>query len=113
MQRIRKDVFTEVTDKMGSFIYRVTKESLEDCLSTDMQTACLSVDKNFQVLTVHGSQDETVPFQDAVEFSKLIINHKLHIIQGADHRYLSHQVDLAKTLLKFVRSNEVEDVNTP
>ena len=113
MQRIRKDGFVDVTDKKGRLMYRVTKDSLEDRLSTDMHAACLSVDQNCRVLTVHGSEDEIVPFQDALEFSKLIINHKLHIIKGADHRYLSHQLELAKTLLEFIRSNQIEGTNTP
>ncbi|ONK76318.1 uncharacterized protein A4U43_C03F26340 [Asparagus officinalis] len=105
MEKIRKDGFIGVTDKKGEFMYQVTKESLEDRLRTDMRAACLSIEQSCRVLTVHGSEDETVPFEDALEFSKLIINHKLHIVQGADHRYMSHQLELAKTLLEFIRSN--------
>lgn len=105
MQRIRDDRFINVSDKRGKFMYRVTEESLMDRLSTDMHAACLSIDQNCKVLTVHGSEDEIVPTEDALEFAKYITNHKLHIIEGADHRYASHQFLLARILLEFVTFN--------
>jgi len=82
IERMRKDVFIDVTDKMGRFIYRVTKESLQDRLSTGMHAACLSVDENCRVLTVHGSEDEIVPFHDILEFSRLIISKIAHYTRG-------------------------------
>ncbi|XP_042458035.1 uncharacterized protein LOC122042142 [Zingiber officinale] len=103
MERIKKDEFIDVMDKTGRFIYCVTRESLIDRLSTDMHDACLSIDKNCRVLTVHGSEDDVVPHEDAFEFDKLIINHKLQIIEGADHRFISHQNYLARVLLDFIR----------
>ncbi|CAI0627957.1 unnamed protein product [Linum tenue] len=56
------------------------------------------------VLTIHGSADAIVPAGDASEFAKVIPNHKLHIIQGADHGYRSHQTELASVVLEFVKS---------
>jgi len=82
IERMRKDVFIDVTDKMGRFIYRVTKESLQDRLSTGMHAACLSVDENCRVLTVHGSEDENVPFHDILELSRLIISKIAHYTRG-------------------------------
>lgn len=111
MRRIAEYGFIDVTDKIGGFLYRVTKESLEDRLSTDMHAACLSIDQNCRVLTVHGSDDEIVPPEDTFEFSNLIANHRLRIIRGADHRYMSHQLELAKTLLEFMGPNQVQDKN--
>lgn len=61
---------------------------LMDHLGIDVLAACLSIDQNCTILTIHGSEDEIVPSQDALEFAKLI-THKLHIV-GADHRYLLH-----------------------
>lgn len=58
-----------------------------------------------RVLTVHGSVDEIVPRNDALEFAKFIFNHKLHIIDGADHEYTSHQDELASIVLDFIRSS--------
>jgi len=37
------------------------------------------------VLIVHGSSDKIIPVQSAHEFAKVISNHKLHIIQRANH----------------------------
>lgn len=62
---------------------------------------------NYRVLTVHGSKDPIVPVEDALEFAKFISNHKLHIIEGADHEYTSHQDELALIVLDFLG----EDLN--
>lgn len=83
--------------------YRVTKESLMDRLTTDTRAACLAIPQSCRVLTIHGSRDEMVPVNDAEEFSRLIANHKLHIIEGADHEFTSCQDELASLVLNFVK----------
>ncbi|CAD6210023.1 unnamed protein product [Miscanthus lutarioriparius] len=98
MERINQHGFIDVEDKTGCIIYRVTKESLMDRLKTDMHSACLSIDPNCRVLTVHGANDDVVPSEDALEFDKYISNHELHIIERANHRYASHQLGLAAIL---------------
>lgn len=57
----------------------------------------------FRVLTVHGSVDEIIPVEDAFEIAKLVPNHKLHIVEGADHGYTSHQAELTSIALDFIR----------
>ncbi|XP_048572165.1 uncharacterized protein LOC125552605 isoform X1 [Triticum urartu] len=104
MERINQHGFIDVAQKTGQFMYRVTKESLMDRLSIDMQSACMSIDPNCRVLTVHGSDDDVVPSEDALEFHKYIGNHEVHIIEGADHRYSSHRLELANIVMKFVTS---------
>lgn len=104
MERINQHGFIDVGQKKGHPVYRVTKESLMDRLKIDMQSACMSIDPNCMVLTVHGSDDDVVPSEDALEFHKYISNHELQIIEGANHSYSSHQLELANTVLKFVRS---------
>ncbi|WOK91337.1 hypothetical protein Cni_G00028 [Canna indica] len=108
LQRIKKDKFTDVTDRKGT--YRVTEESLMDRLNIDMRAACLSIENGCRVFTVHGSADETIPVEDAFEIAKLISNHKLHIIEGANHCYTKHQEELANVVVDFLTSNKVEDV---
>ncbi|XXG56268.1 hypothetical protein AAC387_Pa03g3731 [Persea americana] len=103
MQRIKKDGYIDVKDKTGKVEYRVTEESLMDRLSTDMHAACLSIE-DCRVLTVHGSVDEIIPVEDALEIAMLIPNHKLHVIEGADHGYTSHQAELISTVLDFIRA---------
>ncbi|KAG6534240.1 hypothetical protein ZIOFF_008126 [Zingiber officinale] len=107
MQRIEKDGFIDVKDKTGNFEYRVTEDSLKDRLETDMCIACHSIDKKCRVLLVHGSKDQIVPAEDAMQFAKLIPNHKLHIMEGANHCYTAHLEELASVVLNFMKSSQV------
>ncbi|GAB2291836.1 hypothetical protein Dimus_026087 [Dionaea muscipula] len=104
LERIKKDGYIDVKNKTGVILYRVTEESLMDRLNTNMHEACLRIDRDCRVLTVHGSADEIIPVEDANEFSKIIPNHKLLIIEGADHCYTSHQAELASAVLDFIKS---------
>ncbi|XAR67154.1 Feruloyl esterase [Bertholletia excelsa] len=103
LERIKEDGYIDVMNTNGEVSYRVTEESLMDRLHTNMHEACLQIDKNCRVLTVHGSNDEVIPVEDAKEFAKIIPNHKLHIIEGADHGYSSHQNELASVVLPFIK----------
>ncbi|KAK4599077.1 hypothetical protein RGQ29_009232 [Quercus rubra] len=105
LQRIKETGFIDVWNKRGKFEYRVTEESLMDRLSTDSHAACLLIHPDCRVLTVHGSMDRIVPVEDAMEFAKFIPNHKLHIIEGADHEYTSCQDELASVVVDFVRTH--------
>ncbi|XVF88766.1 hypothetical protein PTKIN_Ptkin19aG0078000 [Pterospermum kingtungense] len=104
MEIIKKDGYIDVKNKTGRVEYRVTEESLMERLRTDVHEACLQIDKECRVLTVHGSADEIIPVKDALEFAKIIPNHQLHIIEGANHGYTSHQTDLASVVLNFIKS---------
>ncbi|KAL5836197.1 hypothetical protein ACOSQ4_015694 [Xanthoceras sorbifolium] len=111
LQRIRQNGFIDVGNKKGKFKYRVTEESLMDRLTTDTRAECLMISQDCRVLTVHGSMDKMVPAEDALEFDKFIPNHKVLIIDGADHEYTSHQDELAAAVLDFVCSNCERDRN--
>ncbi|XP_034700646.1 uncharacterized protein LOC117925686 isoform X1 [Vitis riparia] len=112
-ERIKKDGFIDVKNKTGSVNYRVTEKSLMDRLSTDMHEACLKIEKGCRVLTIHGSADEIIPVEDALEFAKIIPNHTLHIVEGADHRYTSHQAELALVALNFIKTGLQQDKDSP
>lgn len=103
LERIKRDGYIDVYGRKGKFLYRVSQESLMDRLSTDMRAACRSIHGNCRVVTVHGSEDQLVPVTDALEFDKNITNHKLRIIQGADHEFTLHQAELATAVLDFIR----------
>ncbi|XP_027333852.1 uncharacterized protein LOC113848500 [Abrus precatorius] len=111
MERIRKDGFIDVKSS-GSFDYRVTMESLMDRFNTNMHEACLQIDKECRVLTVHGSSDTVIPVEDASEFAKIIPDHKLHIIEGADHSYTNHQDELASVVVNFIKECLHQDKGT-
>lgn len=57
------------------------------------------IDCNGGVFTVHGSDDEAVPVEDA----KIILNHKLEILKGANHSYTKHQSQLVSTVMEFIK----------
>ncbi|KAL6226698.1 hypothetical protein ACLB2K_000659 [Fragaria x ananassa] len=104
MERIKKQEYLDIKDKTGSFDCRVTEESLLDRMNTNMHESCLKIAKDCRVLTVHGSEDDVIPVGDALEFAKIIPNHKLQVIQGADHYYSDHQAKLASSILDFLKA---------
>ncbi|KAF1887485.1 hypothetical protein Lal_00040539 [Lupinus albus] len=112
MERIRNEGFIDVMKKSGGFNYRVTLESLMDRLDTNMHEASLQIDKECRVLTVHGSLDTTVPVEDAFEFAKIIPNHKLHIIEGANHSFTEHQDVLASVVVNFIKESLIPNTDT-
>ncbi|MFS7986623.1 putative transcription factor B3-Domain family [Helianthus anomalus] len=57
----------------------------------------------FRVLTIHGSDDPIVRVEEVLEFAKVIPNHKLHIIEGADLRFSKHQDELISNVLSFIK----------
>ncbi|XP_010047560.2 uncharacterized protein LOC104436476 [Eucalyptus grandis] len=113
MQTIKEDGFIDVKNKSGTISYRVTHESMMDRLNTNMHKACLQIDKKCRVLTVHGSADEIIPVADALEFAKIIPNHKLQIVEGANHNYSSHQAELTSIVSSFIKQALEEDREKP
>ncbi|EPS73312.1 hypothetical protein M569_01445, partial [Genlisea aurea] len=107
LDEIEKHGFVQVKNRRGKIEYVVTKTSLTDRLSTDTLSACRSIPpttRNFfcRVLTVHGTTDEFVPVEDAIEFDKHITNHKLCIFEGADHEFTKFQDELSSLVINFV-----------
>ncbi|KAK8550411.1 hypothetical protein V6N12_039122 [Hibiscus sabdariffa] len=64
----------------------------------------LGKDKQNGVMAIHGSMDKIVPANDALEFASYVQNHKLHIIEGADHEYTWHQDELATVVLDLIKA---------
>ncbi|CAL9223633.1 unnamed protein product [Arabidopsis halleri] len=107
MEKIKEQGFIDATE--GKSCFRVTQESLMDRLNTDMHEACLKIDKECKVLTVHGSDDTVVPVEDAKEFATVIPNHKLEIVEGANHGYTKHQKELVSIVVEFIKTVIVEE----
>ncbi|XP_076889183.1 putative uncharacterized protein YDL057W [Bidens hawaiensis] len=105
LERVKKDGFVNIKSRKGALVYRVTEESLMERLNTNMHEAGLKVDQDCKVLTVHGSVDEIIPVEDALEFAKIIPNHELRIIEGANHNYTNHRDELASVVLGFLKDN--------
>ncbi|CAN1786344.1 Putative uncharacterized protein YDL057W [Linum perenne] len=108
LKRIREDGYIDVKNRKGQLAFRVTEKSMMDRLDTDTHAACLLIPQEcrcklgFRVLTVHGSKDQLVPVEDAMQFAKLIRNHRLCIVEGADHEYTLHQEYLISLVLNFL-----------
>ncbi|CAJ1975798.1 unnamed protein product [Sphenostylis stenocarpa] len=82
LERISKDGFIDVKKRRsGCFDYRVTEESLMDRLGTSMHEASLQIDKECRVI---------------------IPNHKLHVIEGANHMFSNHQGVLSSVVVNFI-----------
>ncbi len=47
----------------------------------------MSQHRQAKVLTIHGSEDETIPVADAQEFDKVLANNELVVVEGATHRF--------------------------
>lgn len=90
---------------IGKVSFRLTEESILERLNTNMHEAGLKIYNDCNVLTVHGSEDEVIPVEEALEFSKVIPNHKLQIIDGANHGYDKHRDELASAVLAFIKDN--------
>lgn len=56
-----------------------------------------------RVLTVHGYEDESFPYEDGLEFAMIIINDKIQFVEGADHGYTSNQAEITSIVLPFIK----------
>ncbi|KAL4284816.1 hypothetical protein GQ457_16G003430 [Hibiscus cannabinus] len=109
VEKIKKDGFIDIMNKKGKVDVRATEQDLMNILTFDMREACRKISKECRVLTVHGSADKINPVVDALAFAEVIRNHQLHIIEGADHRYTSHQTELVAAVVKFLKSALQQD----
>lgn len=99
LQKIQEEGCLELADSLGAYV--VTKQSLAERLTTDM-SATKGIPHNVRVLTVHGSEDRTVPSIDANNFGDVIPSHQLEIIHEADHNFRAHRDNLVSIVAKFV-----------
>jgi len=83
--------------------YTVTYESLQKRLNTDMKAAVKGIN-NTRIVTIHGTEDEIIPVEDAHEYNKVIKNHTMIIVNGADHRFHAeeHCRELIQHLLDHI-----------
>ncbi|MCO5553719.1 hypothetical protein L7F22_007245 [Adiantum nelumboides] len=58
-----------------------------------------------RVMTVHGSKDETVSCEEAKSFDRLLSNHTLRILDGADHYFRKHRQALNLIVGEFVKAS--------
>lgn len=56
-----------------------------------------------RVLTVHGTADDDVALEEAYEIGKVVPDHQLKIVEGADHTYHSRLDELAAAVVPFTK----------
>lgn len=56
-----------------------------------------------RVLTVHGTADVDVALDEAYEIGKVVPNHQLQIVEGADHTYHARLDELAAAVVRFAK----------
>lgn len=56
-----------------------------------------------RVLTVHGTADDDVALEEAYEIGKVIPDHQLKIVEGADHTYYARLDELAAAVVPFAK----------
>lgn len=103
LRKLEDEGVLDIKDASGNVEYRVTKADLRDRLTTNMHAACLAIPEPTRVLTIHGTNDEVIPADDAYQFAQRIPTHKLVLIKDANHGFHAHQSQLAKHVLQFLQ----------
>ncbi|CAM9342690.1 unnamed protein product, partial [Phaeothamnion confervicola] len=66
--------------------YRVTKQAFAERAALDMVRTSKAIQRS-AVHTIHGTNDEIIPVEDAHKFAKLIADHSLDIVEGGSHSF--------------------------
>lgn len=103
LKKLEDEGVLDIKDAAGNVEYQVTKADLRDRLTTNMHAACLAIPESTRVLTIHGTNDEIIPADDAYQFAQRISTHKLVLVKDADHSYRGHQSQLVKHVLEFLK----------
>ncbi|CAM9552706.1 unnamed protein product [Hapterophycus canaliculatus] len=100
----------ESLEKNGSFQWNVRGEDLtimkrdfEERAALNMKKTAGAI-KRSKVLTIHGTEDETIPVADAHEFDKALPNSELVVVEGATHRFATkpEQVEVMNALNRYL-----------
>ena len=77
---------------------------MRDRLELDMTEKARAIPASVHVLTIHGSEDATIPVSAAHDYARLISHHELHIVQGADHSYRKpeHRKEMIARAVHFI-----------
>lgn len=99
------------------YVVLLMRDGVEGRKMTMKLTLCMDVLMSDHIIygrvfTIHGTSDEIIPVEDAFEFAKIIPNHKLHIIEGADHGYTNHQDELSSVIVNFIKETLHQDNGT-
>jgi dipeptidyl aminopeptidase/acylaminoacyl peptidase len=60
--------------------------------------------KNIPILIVHGTADESVNFQDALDIHRLLPQSELLVYEGDDHQITANKNILKEEIIKFLQN---------
>ncbi|CAG8611168.1 5313_t:CDS:10 [Ambispora gerdemannii] len=93
------------TMSLGQVIkWKITKDDFSEWLTTPMHLGIYlvkNIPESTSVLTIHGTNDETIYVTDAASFANSISNHTLKLIIGANHQYTNHKDELVNLILEY------------
>ncbi|XP_057765978.1 uncharacterized protein LOC130986545 isoform X2 [Salvia miltiorrhiza] len=93
----------DLKSRKASSDYEVTKENKSKQVDTNIHEEWLTIDPRCKVLTVHGTADNDVALDDAYEIGKVVPNHQLQLVDGADHTYHARLDQLAAAVVHFAK----------
>jgi uncharacterized protein len=72
-------------------------------LDLDMRSVASNI-RLADVLTIHGTLDRAIPFEDAKQWGNHIASHRLLPVEGADHSFLqpAHAAVMVQALVDHV-----------
>jgi len=73
---------------------------IEERASLDMDV--VTSIKFSTVLTIHGTNDTTIPQTDGIKYQQLIPNSQLILIEGANHSYSHHRNQVSETIKNWL-----------
>lgn len=109
LQRFGKDIMDKleqgpISRNLEGFEWTMSLEDFKGRFDLDMDTYAKCIPPTVKVLTIHGTNDTTIPYQESEYCTNLIQNTELKLIEGADHNFTKHGAELAAIVTEFVKS---------
>lgn len=84
-------------------------QDLDERMSIDMVDVSNRIPEHVQVLTIHGSKDETIPVEDGFTFAQRLRGQRLLVVENADHNYSqpSHSEQMIKAAVDFLTGKKL------
>ncbi|CAN0568936.1 unnamed protein product [Ectocarpus sp. 12 AP-2014] len=84
----------------------IKKSDFEELAALDMKKTAAAILRS-KVLTIHGTEDETIPVANTYEFDKVMLNNELVVVEGATHRFPTEpeRLEVMKALNQLMEKN--------
>lgn len=74
------------------------------CARNSLPETFVFLARRSKVLTIHGTEDETIPVADAREFDQVLLNNELIVVEGGTHRFATEpeQSKVLEALARYI-----------